>query len=271
MSHPTAQPLVTVVTICWNAIDSIGRTIDSVQAQTYTNVEHLLVDGASTDGTVELIRERMRVQDRLISEPDNGISDALNKSVREARGDYIQFLHADDAMPPDFIENAVAVLQETNAPFAYGDLIMEQDGAAAMHYRGEPHYDTIIPRRMPNLNHPTCVHKREMFDQVGPFDTDLKCAMDYDWFLRAAKLGLIGTYSPTMVAHMNIDGVSNTAFGRTINEVRLIAVRHGRSSIIARAEWLYRTVKTNLGRLVKAVAGDAYFKLRSLINPTVKT
>lgn len=271
MTLPTEMPLVTVVTICWNAVESISRTIDSVQNQTYPNIEHLFVDGVSTDGTLDLIRSRLRPQDQLFSESDDGISDALNKSIRLARGDYVQFLHADDAMPPEYIETAVALLRDTDAPFVYGDLIMEQSGAPAMHYRGEADYARIIPRRMPNLNHPTCVHKRSMFDQVGPFDVTLKCAMDYDWFLRAANMGLYGAYSSTLLAYMNIDGVSNTRFRRTIDEVRQIAVTHGRSPLLAWSEWGFRNTKTSIGRAIRSVAGGAYFKLRALVNPTVKT
>ncbi len=268
---PSDAALLTIVTISWNAAESIERTIESVQAQTYPNVEHLFIDGGSTDGTLDLIRERMRPQDRLIAEPDRGISDALNKGVAQARGDFIQFLHADDAIPPEFAVKAVSLLQSPDQPaFVYGDLIMEQAGAPAFHYAGEPNYRSIIPRRMPNINHPTCVHRRRAFDTVGPFDEDLKCAMDYDWFLRAAKLGVFGMHSPELVAHMNIDGVSNTRFRRTITEVRQIAARHGRPAPIAWSEWAFRTAKTSVGQVVRGMGGGAYYRLRSIINPTVK-
>lgn len=269
LADPTQHPLVSVVTICRNAATTITRTIHSVQNQTYPNIEHVFVDGVSSDATLEVIQSKIRPQDRLVSEPDDGISDALNKGVKLAQGTFVQFLHADDALPETFIERAVAILQQTQAPFVFGDLIFEQAGEPVMCYRGEADYQRAIARRMPNLNHPTCVHRRDMFTQVGPFDTRYRCAMDHDWFLRATHLGLNGVYSQDLVGWMNMDGVSNTAYRRTITEVYEIAKAHGRNGLLARAEWVYRMVKTTLGAQVKAWAKPIYFKLRALINPSV--
>ncbi len=270
MSPTETSPLVSVITVCWNAAQTIPRTIDSVQRQTYPNIEHVIVDGGSTDGTLEFVRSRLRPQDQLHSEPDEGISDALNKGVARTRGEFFQFLHADDAMPPDFIARAVECLVEGQAPFVYGDLVMEAGGREVFHHVGEPDYARIIPRRMPNLNHPTCVHRRRMFDAVGPFDLSLKCAMDYEWFLRAAQKGLYGQYVPGLQAFMSIEGVSNQRFRRTLKEVRAITIQHGRAPVVAWSEWGLRLAKSTVGRGVRAVGGDLYYKMRGWVNPAVK-
>ena len=270
-ADPADAPLVSAVTISWNVKSTIPRTIASVQAQTLGSVEHLIVDGGSTDGTIELARDALRAQDRLISEPDEGISDALNKGIALARGRYVHFIHADDHLTPNFYEIAVAALEETGAPFVYGDLVMERGGAPSYRMVGEPAYATIIPRRMPNLNHPTCVVRKEVYDQVGGFDLSYKCAMDYDFFLRAARMGVYGRYVPELVAHMNVDGVSNNRFIRTIGEVRAIAVAHGRSPLLAWPEWAYRATKSSLGRLVRERAEPLYLAVRRIINPTIRT
>ncbi|MGD2131423.1 MAG: glycosyltransferase family 2 protein [Maricaulaceae bacterium] len=263
-------PTVSAVTICFNAKSSIARTIASVQAQTHPSVEHVIVDGGSTDGTVELARGLLRPGDRIVSEADEGISDALNKGVALARGRYVHFIHADDHLTAEFYDVAVNALEETGAPFVFGDLVMERGGKPAYTMVGEPLYASIIPRRMPNLNHPTCVVRKEIYDQVGGFDLKYRCAMDYDWFLRAAKLGLYGRYEPHLVAHMNVDGVSNNRFGRTIAEVRRIAVSHGRPPLLAWPEWAYRITKSSIGRVVRERAEPLYLAIRKIINPTIQ-
>ncbi|MCG8443421.1 MAG: glycosyltransferase [Caulobacterales bacterium] len=269
-SPPGMTPALSIVTICFNAKESIGRTIESVQAQSFSDLEHLFVDGGSTDGTLDLIRARMRPQDRLISEPDEGISDALNKGVAHARGRAVQFLHADDAIPPDFAAKAMDALADDSVAFVYGDLVMERGGEASFNYAGEPDYAHIIPRRMPNINHPTCVVRREVFDAVGPFDTAYRCAMDYDWFLRAARKGVYGRHVRGLTAYMNLEGVSNRRFVDTASEVRRIAVANGRAPLVAWGEWAYRVGKVSVGQMVRAVSGPLYVRLRSLVNPTVR-
>lgn len=264
-------PTLTVVTICYNAVKSIGRTIDAVQAQTFADAEHLFIDGVSTDGALDVIRAKMRARDVLVSEPDKGISDAINKGIARARGRYVHLLHADDAIPADFHARAVDALEATGAPFVYGDLVMERNGAPYFRYVGEADYRRIIERRMPNLNHPTCVVRADVYREVGGFSPEFRCAMDYDWFLRCARAGHYGLKLDGLVAYMNVDGVSNARWRRTISEVRDIAMRHGRSPLLAWPEWAYRTVKTGIGTTLKTHADPLYVRLRALINPTVKS
>jgi hypothetical protein len=120
---------------------------------------------------------------------------------------------------------------------------------------------------MPEINHPTLLARREVYEGVGPFDTRYGAAMDYDWLLRAHLAGFRGVYEPRIVAHMTLAGVSDRAYLRALAEVRAIAVEHGQRPAKAWALYGYRVVKGAARRAVHALAPEpAYARLRGLIN-----
>jgi glycosyltransferase involved in cell wall biosynthesis len=259
-------PKVSLITVALNAAKTLPRTIESVQAQSFASIEHVVVDGGSTDGTLELLRRSLRAQDYWMSERDRGISDAMNKGVALARGDYVQFIHADDWLSPTQIERAVAVLEKSGADFAFGDLIFHESERPSFRYVGEADYRRAIGRRMPALNHPTVLARKACFRRIGLFDPHYTCAMDYDWFLRLHLAGGRGVYDPQILGHMNHDGISNIAFHRTIGEVRAIAVAHGRHPGLAGLEAAWQHLKTGLGRWTKRHAQPLYRLVRQTIN-----
>ena len=267
---PATAPRVTLVTICFNAIETIGKTIDSVHAQDFPDLEHVIVDGGSTDGTVELVRSRLRPQDYLLSEKDRGISDALNKGVALAAGRYVQFIHADDWLSPTQISISVDRLEQSGADYVFGDLIFYEGGRPSFNFAGEPDYARAIDGRMPNINHPTVLATKECYEKVGLFDLRYRCAMDYDWFLRVHRAGGRGVHDPAILGHMNHDGVSNTQYLRTIDEVAAIAAAHGRALPLVKAERLFRITKIRTGRLVKGRMAPAYRLARRLLNPAYR-
>jgi glycosyltransferase involved in cell wall biosynthesis len=259
-------PKVTVVTVAWNAAATIERTIDSLQAQTFQDFEHVVVDGGSTDGTLDILRRRLRPQDFWLSERDGGISDAFNRGVALARGQAVQFLNADDWMSPDQLAVAWAALEAGGSDFVFGDLVFYEGDRPVFFYRGDPDYGRVMDGRMGSLNHPTVLARRSCFERIGLFDPQYRCAMDYDWFLRLHRAGGSGRHDPAILGHMTHDGVSNALFKRTIDEVRRIAVAHGRPAWRASAEARYRLAKTSLGRQVKHWAGPLYGLVRKVTN-----
>ena len=264
------KPKVSVVTITFRARETLTATIDSVQAQLFQECEHVVVDGDSGDGTVELLQSRLRPQDYWISEADRGISDAFNKGVALSAGEYVQFINADDWMSPEQLQCAVAAIERTGADFVFGDLVFYEGGVPTFRYGGEPDYQRAIGRRMPSLNHPTVLVRRAAFERIGLFDLSYRCAMDYDWFLRLHRAGGRGVYDPSIIAHMNHAGVSNLQFRRTIREVESIAVAHGRPRVLARTETLLRLGKTGLSQSVKRRARPLYDAVRRTINPSYR-
>ena len=265
-----AAPLVSIVTITMNAAATLARTIESVHAQGFPALEHILVDGGSGDGTLEIIRTQARPQDYWISEKDKGISDAFNKGVALSRGQYILILNADDWLSPDQIAVSVAALEVSGADFVFGDLVFYQGSTPLFRYQGDPAYAQMIHKRWPSVGHPTLLASRRCFERAGLFDLHYRNAMDYDWLLRVHESGARGFYCPQLSANMTHDGVSNLQFRRTIEEVRQIVIAHGRNPLLAGAEARLRYWKTKLSQPIKRHGAPLYRLIRKSINRSYK-
>lgn len=260
-------PCVSIITVVRNGAATLARTIASVQAQQGPAIEHVVVDGGSTDGTQALLERHLRAQDFWISEPDRGIADAFNKGVALARGTYVQFLNADDWLSDGQLARAVATLEQSGADFVFGDLVFYRDDRPAFVYRGDPHYADGLRTHLPPVNHPTLLARRALFERVGLFCLEHRYAMEYDWLQRVQGSGGRGVHDPGIVGHMTHEGVSNRAFRGTVREVRDIAIAYGqpRCRAYLRAEW--NIAKTALSHVIRARSPGLYEKLRSRVNP----
>jgi len=263
----TVQPSVSVVTVTRNAVQTLARTIQTVQAQRSLLIEHVVVDGASTDGTQELLRSALRAHDFWLSEADRGIADAFNKGVALARGRYVQFLNADDWLSDGQVAQAVAVLERTGADFVFGDLVFHRDGLPAFVYRGDPDYASGLRSHLPPVNHPTMLARRSLFERVGLFCLEHGHAMEYDWLQRVHRAGGRGVHDAGIVGHMTHEGVSNLAFKRTAREVRDIAIAYGANPLRAHLRAQLNIAKTALSHLIRARSPRLYEALRGRINP----
>jgi glycosyltransferase involved in cell wall biosynthesis len=226
------QPLVTITTVVYNNALNIERAMQSVFAQTYRNIEYIVVDGGSTDATVDAIA---RHGDRLSywhSARDGGISDAFNKGIALARGDLIGLVNSDDWMSADQVEQAIATLAATGAPFVFGDLVYYDHDSGAPQYRiaGDPDYAGKLWHRMPQFTHPTAIVRRQVYEDYGLFDPRWKIGMDYDWLQRLNRAGLHGAHSPTVLGHMSLGGVSDVRNAATLREHLAIARQYGSSA-----------------------------------------
>lgn len=263
------QRTVSLITVVLDGGDAFRRAAESVFAQTFEPIEYIVIDGGSTDGTVDLVRQ---FEDRIthwVSEPDRGISDAFNKGVAAASGSYIGFVNADDWLEPDQIERAVEAIESRSADFIFGDLAYHAADGTLLHViEGDPHYAHRIESRMPALNHPTMLARRTVFDGIGGFDERYRVAMDYDWALRAHQAGFRGRHASGLLGHMTLEGASDRRFVTNLAEVRMIAMRHGQSALKAWPLFGYRVVKGMTQRLLKRHAPSSlYDLLRGWANP----
>ena len=187
------HPTVSIVTAVRNGRAVIEKTILSVLNQTYPRIEYIIIDGGSTDGTVDVIR---KYKDRIaywVSEPDKGISDAFNKGIRAATGEYVALLNADDWMSEDQVAAGVAALRGSQADYVFGDLLLhDADGRVLYRINGDPDYTRIIRSKMPKVNHPSVLARRSLYERVGLFDVAYRYAMDYEWVLRVHAQGGTG-------------------------------------------------------------------------------
>ncbi|HWL20525.1 MAG TPA: glycosyltransferase family 2 protein [Bradyrhizobium sp.] len=263
----TAAPDISVVTVVKNGAATLRRTIASVHAQKGPSIEHIIIDGGSTDGTIDLVKSLLRPGDYWQSEPDYGISDAFNKGIALARGRAIQILNADDWLPPGQLAIRAAVLTESATDFAFGDCLAYEGDRPAFRYRGHADFAAQIGRHMHAINHPSLLARRSAYLDYGLFSLRHHYAMDYEWILRVHRAGGRGVYDPRIVANLSLGGVSHRQYRRSEREVRDTAITYGRNPSAAELEYRYHLVKSTFGRLLMRQARPVYDRVRSWINP----
>ena len=184
---------ISVISPSFNCAALVRRCIESVRAQNYSNFEHIIVDGASTDGTVEILKEYPHL--RYISEPDKGEAEALNKALRMVSGDIVNWLNVDDTYLGENVFSLIvdAAAENSNRDVFYGKGLSVNEVGEVLWYR-RPFVDLTLPALMrwfanPNLFQPAMFYRRAVVENVGFFREDLHYGIDYDYWLRVAAKG----------------------------------------------------------------------------------
>lgn len=211
---------ISIITVTYNNQKYISECIESVLNQTHQDIEYIVIDGASTDGTLDVINNYKDKMFKVVSEPDKGIYDAINKGIHLATGDIVGILNSDDTYASDMVlEKVNSAFEDSGAQSCYGDLVyVSQDKSRIIRYwkSGEYSKELIMKGWMPP--HPTFFVKRVIYDRLGRFNTDFKIAADYDLILRfMAKGGITTFYVPEVLVNMRIGGHSN----RSIKNIAL--------------------------------------------------
>ena len=215
---------ISIITAVLNREDTIGSALDSLQEQTYGDFEHLIQDGGSTDGTLDEVRRRADERSSIVSEPDSGIYDAINKGIARATGDVIGLLHSDDVFGSnEVLAKVCQALSDSSVQGVYGDLeyVSTSDLSRVIrHWRSEA-YDRgkLSKGWMPP--HPTLFLRREVFDRWGAYDTNYEIAADYDAILRwLGRGGVSLAYIPEVLVKMRVGGESNRSLSRILRKSR---------------------------------------------------
>lgn len=178
---------ISVITIVRNGEAHIERTVKSVLAQDHADIEYIVLDGASTDGTVGVLKKYGGNFSYFASESDKGISDAWNKALSRASGEIIALLNAGDEYYPDTLSKAVSAIKG-GADMVYGDVeLVDDSGRLVLFNKGKFHlwkYSSGV-----GLYHPSVVARKSLYDEIGGFELRQKYAMDTDWMIRAALSG----------------------------------------------------------------------------------
>jgi glycosyltransferase len=179
---------ITIITATYNSAAHIARCLASVNKQTYPNIEHIIIDGASTDNTLEIIKTTENRVAQLISEPDHGIYDAINKGSALANGEIIGLLHSDDIFANESVIAKIAhEFENKNIGGIFGNLvIINKNGKTLRKWRDRPFNKNKYKFGwMPA--HPTLFLRKEVFEKYGPYNTNYKIAGDYAFLLRILK------------------------------------------------------------------------------------
>jgi len=186
----SSQQKVTIVTPVFNGARFIERTLQSVRRQTYSNIEHIVVDGASTDSTMRIIERHRDGLAAIISEPDRGMYDAINKGFAKSTGAIFCYLNSDDLFEPDAVELAVNAITQANADMCIGNCIfIDEDDHELFRYIGVPldYSHTLQLCRMPFAQQ-TAFWTRDIHDQVQGFDASMRYVADTKFFFNALRL-----------------------------------------------------------------------------------
>ena len=202
---------LSIITINYNNAEGLRKTLASVAAQTYANIEHIIVDGASTDGSVDMIKEyenQLNITHSTIhllwsSEPDNGIYDAMNRGIPKATGEYVQILNSGDLLAaPDVTERMMAALNELmnegvnelrEVPIFYGNMLKSYDGKTIISRDtcGGKMYtpESFLYFYKGTLNHDCAYIRRDLFEKYGLYNEQMRICSDWEWYVRAIVLG----------------------------------------------------------------------------------
>lgn len=213
---------VSVITVSYNSMPTIGDAILSVASQSYRNREHIIIDGGSTDGTEAVIRRNAEKNSRLVIEPDDGIYDAMNKGIALSSGDVIGFLNADDVYANEHVIGRVAeVLSDPSLDSCYADLIYvdSNDLSRVVRYWKSCEYTDGLFGRGWCPPHPTFFVKKSIYESFGCFDLSYPIGNDVELMMRfLARHKISSSYIPELFVKMRTGGVSNRSFLNIIKQ-----------------------------------------------------
>lgn len=246
-------PVISVVTVVYNGVAHLEQAMRSVLDQQYPALEYIIIDGGSTDGSLEVIRKYEAQLAYWVSEPDGGISDAFNKGIRKATGTLVGILNADDFYEPGSLHRVAAAFCSTGAQVIHGkqqywrlgDQGWQQDYVFSARQE-------LLPKEM-TLNHPTCFVAREVYEQHGLFLTTMRYAMDYELMLRFWQRGVRFLYLETVLANMRLAGTSDQNWARGHRESLEAKLANGIGPAKAYPYYMYMMLRTTVARLLPAL------------------
>ena len=236
------RPLISIITVVYNGIKTIEQTILSVIRQPYQNKEYIIIDGGSTDGTVDTIKRYKSHLAYWISEPDNGIYDAMNKGIAQAQGELIGILNSNDWFEENIFNTIAEQFQKTgNNCVIHGIL---------RNFLEEEFYNitgnSIRRLRYDMIQHPTCFIPRKLYEKYGEYDTTYKYSADYDLILRFVYDGVKFSFIEKPIVNFRLGGISSIPSAE--KEMYKVRVKH---HLISKTEGIIRITLVQLSSFVK--------------------
>jgi glycosyltransferase involved in cell wall biosynthesis len=252
--HSSDIPIISVVTIVYNGIAHIEWAIRSVLSQNYARLQYIVIDGGSTDGTVDLLKQYEGQYFCWLSEPDQGISDAFNKGIKIATGQLVGFLNADDWYEQGALSEVADAHRAAPQAVVHGRLRYWRDAQTPYYEFGGN--DSKLTSYM-SVNHPTVFVPRVIFEKHGGFDLKYRHAMDYDLMLRFKSAGVQFIYLDTVLTNMLLEGVSDRRWLQTQKEVYTIRKNNGIGFVKNQKLFYSAVTKMFFRRCLERMGADA--------------
>jgi glycosyltransferase involved in cell wall biosynthesis len=232
------HPLVSVITVVLNCREYLERCILSVLNQSYANIEYIVIDGGSTDGSLDIIRKYAESIDSWTSGPDRGVYDAMNKGLALAHGEYIALLNADDMFYPDAAETSIEVIRKSGADYSIGgcSYIDEQEKYLWTRHPIEP--DTLGLFNFSIASHQTYFVHKACYEKVGEYDTEYRIAADYKFRNLLIQNGFKPVVVPGVIVYSSVGGLSMNGSGRDACLSEVVAIARSHAPILDGADLL---------------------------------
>ncbi|WP_407269625.1 glycosyltransferase family 2 protein [Radiobacillus sp. PE A8.2] len=244
-------PLVSIVTVCFNSANTIEDTIKSIKEQTYPNIEYIIVDGGSTDNTLDIIKKNEKYVAKWVSESDKGIYDAMNKGIAMCSGEIIGIINSDDWFEYEAVALSVEAIKNQKISFSYGIvnwLDFENERVDKFIPEDE---DQLLPTAMHKcpIHHPSLFIKKEVYDEIGNYDTKYKIVADYDLILRMLYSGYKGVKINKPIANFRLGGESANK-KKLFQEKRDLSIVYGVNKRKANLKYNVLLFRANLIKLI---------------------
>jgi len=231
---------ISIITVCYNSEKTIEDTLRSVRQQNHENIEHIIIDGGSTDRTLAVVATAGAHVAKIVSEPDNGIYDAMNKGIALATGDVVGFINADDFYPgPTVLALVASAFESSGADCCYGDLcyVKQEDVSKTVRYWRSAPFTLGLFGRGWCPPHPTFFVRREVYTRLGGFDLSFKIAADFELMARYLEAAHITSrYIPQVLVKMRLGGTTNRSliniFKQNVEIRRALSSIGRRSSLV---------------------------------------
>lgn len=223
------NPKISIITITYNSVKFLERAIQSILGQEYDNIEYIIVDGGSTDGTVEIIKKYSDRIARWISEPDNGICNAFNKGIQMATGDIIGIINSDDGLLPGALESIAEAYEEGVDVYRGKVLLWKEDTDTKVEEIPSMHFSFV---GLNNISHQSTFVTKRAYEKYGVFDETCRYVMDYDLLLRFQNKGAKFKYVDKTLAFYTLGGLTFTKVTKErVEEIVRVMRQNGATNI----------------------------------------
>lgn len=217
-----SSPTLTIITVVKNSCDTLEQAITSVINQKTPEIEYVVIDGGSTDGSTEIIEKYSNAIDYWHSKKDRGISDAFNLGIANAHGRFIGILNADDFYEPEILARVCSLLKSNEDIDVLHGSVRLHDQTNQLSYIERPDLSKI--RRYMSIYHPTMFVRKTAYENVGLYSENFRFAMDSEWVHRAIVQGMIFFETDCVIANMRLQGASHKSLTRSLAEYRISSI-----------------------------------------------
>ncbi len=235
-----------IITVVFNNKNNIEKTILSIINQNIRNLEYIIIDGGSTDGTVDIIRKYENAITYWSSEKDNGIADAFNKGITHTHGDIIGLVNSGDFLERGALKKVSEAFENSNVDIVYGNMQYWEKKQKEYIYKAD---HRLLPKFM-SLNHPAVFVRKEIYNQYGLFDDACMVAMDYDIILRFYNKGVKFKYIDTVLSNMALGGVSDVNWQLAYRESFDIRKKYLGNSVSLYISYIWQVFKRYVSNAV---------------------